>query len=253
MNHNLNTLLDNFSLENDISRQELRQRLSGSVDKSLQFQALQQAPEQFVNIAKAILNGHFCISSAKGTITVHPLCVEIYYHEEQEDGIKDPIVYHRNRKSKTKKEAVIPNVFPLGMLHNHVSGIDITFEKGTHSDNKVVTGTVRASALIREFTVKGDCIRIDEQNNLVILPNGSKINQTEQRSTCLYDVLFGQFSIFDGFTVKWVDGNESYFNQTELLCCGRKNVFEYEKDEYDYHKKDNRCQRMWNFKKKEIL
>ena len=32
-------------------------------------------------------------------VTVQPTCVEFYYHEEVEGGIKDPIVYHRNPKN----------------------------------------------------------------------------------------------------------------------------------------------------------
>lgn len=39
-------------------------------------------------------------------------------------------------------------IFPLGVLHNHVSGIDITFEKGENEKN-----AVRLSALVREFRV----------------------------------------------------------------------------------------------------
>ena len=100
---------------------------------------------------KAILNGHFCVESSGKEINIFPVCVEIYYHEEQNGGIKDPIVYHRNRKKKRRED--YPLVFPKGVLHNHVSGVDITFESEPNSRNKYVTGVVRASALIRAFDV----------------------------------------------------------------------------------------------------
>ena len=38
------------------------------------------------------------------------------------------------------------SLFPLGILHNHVSGIDMTFEKGDNPQD-----AIRMSALIREF------------------------------------------------------------------------------------------------------
>lgn len=59
-----------------------------------------------------------------------------------EKGVKDYIVYHRNSLKEDKP------IFPLGVLHNHVSGIDITFEKGENEKN-----AVRLSALVREFRV----------------------------------------------------------------------------------------------------
>lgn len=47
-----------------------------------------------------ILSGYFKVSknNSASYVTVHPTCVEMYYHEEGEgdDKIKDYIVYHRN-------------------------------------------------------------------------------------------------------------------------------------------------------------
>ncbi|MCH4099108.1 MAG: hypothetical protein LKF06_00540 [Prevotella sp.] len=73
-------------------------------------------------------------------------------------------------------------VFPFGFLNNHVSGIDITFEKGNCPKE-----AVRASMLIREFEVDGE---------------------TESRSTMMYEALYQQASVFDGFSIKWVDGEK---------------------------------------------
>lgn len=102
--------------------------------------------EAFKPIAETILSGHFKVTknNSDSYVTVHPTCVEMYYHEEgeEEDKIKDYIVYHRN-SDKGKKVSV----FSQGVLHNHVSGIDLTFER-------LVDGLpVRFSALIREFWI----------------------------------------------------------------------------------------------------
>lgn len=84
--------------------------------------------------------------------------------------------------------------FPLGTLHNHASGIDITFEKGDTPEN-----AVRASMLVREFEIDG---------------------LNDDRSTFLYDALYQQSSVFDGISVEWVDGKEPI----EVVSYPRKNA-----------------------------
>ncbi|HJG88817.1 agmatine deiminase family protein [Barnesiella viscericola] len=152
------------------------------------------APKEFEQIAQIVLSGYFLVQGASRDVIVRPTCVEFYYHEEWDNGIKDLIVYHRNSKDSPKP------IFPLGVLHNHVSGIDITFERGADIDN-----AVRASMLIREFEK-------DEEN--------------EERSTLLYEMLYQQRSIFDGISVKWVDGER----MADVTSYPRKNVALYEED-----------------------
>ncbi len=84
--------------------------------------------------------------------------MEFYCHEEAKHGIKDYIVYHRNTKDSPKP------TFGLGTLNHHVSGVDITFEKGDEPDT-----AIRASMLIREFEVEG---------------------KNDDRSTMLYEALY---------------------------------------------------------------
>ena len=67
--------------------------------------------------------------------------VEFYYHSEKNDGVHDPIVYHRNGRIMES----VP-YFPLMTLHAHNSGFDITFESETEK--------YRASALVRFYEVK---------------------------------------------------------------------------------------------------
>ena len=111
--------LENFTLS-ETSRKEI---LKSNTDK-------EYVPSEFIEIAKVALAGHFLVNDK---ISVHPTAVEFYYHEESNDGIKDPIVYHRNSKKGSK------SIFNFGILHNHVSGIDITFE---HGDSPGRTKTV---------------------------------------------------------------------------------------------------------------
>lgn len=152
------------------------------------------APQEFEHIAQIVLAGHFLIRGDKRDIIVRPTCVEFYYHEEWENGIKDFIVYHRN-----SKESIKP-IFPLGTLHNHVSGIDITFERGNDAKN-----AVRASMLIREFEIDG---------------------RNENRSTLLYEAFYQQSSIFNGISIEWVDGKEL----VDVSSYPRKNVALYDKN-----------------------
>ena len=149
------------------------------------------APDEFVEIARTVLAGHFLVANGNHSVRVHPTCIEFYYHEEQCGGIKDYVVYHRNSTS-------LKPIFPLGTLHNHVSGIDITFESGSSPG-----AAVRASVLIREFSVEG---------------------MNDDRSTMLYDALYQQSSVFSGIAVKWEDGERP----VDVVSSVRKNVALYD-------------------------
>lgn len=78
----------------------------------------------FKDLARLILQGYFLVkkNNCDSFVKVQPTCVEIYCHEEGEgdDKIKDYIVYHRNKDNGED----LKSLFPLGVLHNHVSGID---------------------------------------------------------------------------------------------------------------------------------
>lgn len=185
-------------------------------------------PSEFIEIAKIVLAGHFIVTSGNDTVLVCPTSVEFYYHEEIEGGIKDFIVYHRNTGKSLK------DVFETGILHNHVSGIDITFEQGDSPET-----AIRASILIREFEIEGknDC-----------------------RSTSLYEALYQQASVFNGFSIKWVDG----VSVVDVVAYPRKNVAKYDKTGNKMSAKSNpeslctedkkyvQDMRKWQFKKMPI-
>ena len=181
-----------------------------------------EAPNSFVELAQCMLAGHFLVTDGKEEVTVRPTVLEFYYHEEREDGIKDPIVYHKDSKS-SKKPLIL-----TGFLHNHVSGIDLAFE---HENN----GKVRASVLIREFIIESDKDRLEAME-----PFNIKVNVNDGRSTAMYAALFSQFSVFDnGFNVKWEDGDTP---ASVEFVHPRKNVKVYGADD---KRKDIDCPRKW--------
>lgn len=94
---------------------------------------------KFNDLADNFLYGGYI--QVRNEYRIYIQTVEFYFHSEKEDGIKDPIVYHRNGNGLDE----VP-YFPLMTLHAHISGFDITFENPTLQ--------YRASALIRAYEIK---------------------------------------------------------------------------------------------------
>ena len=201
---------------------------------------LKYVPESFKNIARAILDGYFEVR-VEGHIVrkIYPSCVEVYYHEESgTDAIKDFIVYHRDRPKKFNAQ---PSLFKHCVVNTHQSGVDIAFEHEALINNQNVQ--VRASALIRRFRVEVldaeydvDTVDID-------------VSKIDGRSTYFYNALFSNLPIFEGFSIKWVDGAE---RNDELTMNFRQNVMPFVACGQDSHKvdekgilNDGRC---WNFR-----
>lgn len=126
---------------------------------------------------KLLYGGHFVVTDENGGVIrrVFLHTVEFYYHEENEGTIKDYIVYHRNPENPYKSPQMLPP-FPVGSLHTHVSGVDITFEDNRNGNNPLY----RASALVRAF-------RVEEvkKNTSIAFSQG-----VDDRSTYFYNALF---------------------------------------------------------------
>ena len=100
----------------------------------------EQLTDKFEEIAKAaIYGGHFCVND---DFCIHIHEVEFYFHSENESEstIHDWAMYHIGRNL---------DYFPIGSLHPHRSGIDVTFER---------EGSYRASFLIRKYQIGKDVI-----------------------------------------------------------------------------------------------
>ena len=221
----------------------------GVIEIKDEKEKLSHLSSQFEAIAKdGLLGGCFEIN---GVRRIFPLEIEFYYHEEGEDGLKDPVMYHT-----ADHEKVAPKYFPLGALNCHLSGIDVTFENKEKQ--------YRASFLIRKYRVceyeSGEWVEKKE---------------CEKRSTYIYEDMFMNIPLSDGINVKWVNV-EPINPAEEILSKPRINVAEYERDNNgkfrkveisgdDYNKlsKDEKddyfsysgkrlkmCKRMWNYYKK---
>lgn len=214
----------------------------------------------FKELAEHILSGYFLIkkNQSDSFVKVHPTCVEFYCHEEGEgkDKIKDYSAYHRNKEDRKLDKSV----FPLGILHNHISGIDMTFEQGEDSAN-----AIRLSALIREFRIDDSGKKEDKYDMEYINIEKKKNGGIVTKPTYLYDALYSQFSIFDGFSIQWIDGekkavleesSELRINVPEYKVENNKHVPVSKKkttaeDILTKNEKYKQCLRKWKFKLKQ--
>lgn len=212
---------------------------------------LSNLSSQFEAIAKdVLLGGCFEIN---GVRRIYPLEIEFYYHEEGENGLKDPVMYHT-----ADHEGKMLDYYPLGSLNCHISGMDVTFENQEKQ--------YRASFLIRKYRVceyeSGEWVEKKE---------------CEKRSTYIYEDMFMNIPLSDGINVKWVNV-EPINPAEEILSKPRIHVAEYERDNNgkfrkveisgdDYNKlsKDEKddyfsysgkrlkmCKRMWNYYVKNV-
>jgi len=182
-------------------------------------------------IAPAFLYGGYI--KVRNDYKVYIRTVEFYFHSEKENGIHDPIVYHRNNKD-------IEDVpyFPCMTLHAHASGFDITFESEKEK--------YRASALIRSYEVK------DNEDNYLLWKKEEKKNKNmfvkskeygyNTQSTYLYALLNG-FSLGTDNDIMWIDSPRKQLK--DVMEKTRQNVFQSE-SEWEYIKK-NKCERKWAF------
>lgn len=166
-----------------------------------------------------LCNGYFLINDL---YVLDIGSIELYYNEEDADGIKDARMYHtnenlpksyRNRIDKYSLDqlplfyrAVIENsgypYFTLGSFNLHQSGVDITFE------NK--EKRYRASFLIRSYKM----MRKEDFNNNSVL--------YDPYSSHLYDDMnnAGLLSFGNGTSFKWVE----YLKGGKVIQCPRRNL-----------------------------
>ena len=195
----------------------------------------------FERLAKYLLYRGFFRCSERYDLYI--TSVEFYYHEENGD-IKDPIVYHRNRRKWNKKSQMVSTetkpFFEIGTLNPHMSGIDITFEK---------SGEYRASALIRAF-------KVHDKQKMVWLDE-------DERSTYVYEYLFDGFYVDKSLTqLDWIEIENDV--PEHLPSTTRKNVCHYVHSEvealnegldvdnlkvydYDFYKTNKPCERKWRY------
>ena len=223
----------------------IEQKINEFTDKteSQQQQLLQKLQMEFIKLAPAFLCGGYI--KVRDDYRIYIRTVEFYFHSENENGIHDPIVYHRNNRY------IVGNVpvpyFPMMSFHAHASGFDITFESEDEH--------YRASALIRAYEIWD----IRQKSYLVYDKTIKKFRKSKDnesimnvQSTYLYDFLNG----FGKDGIVWED--ESQYRTCKLKQTHRKGVYESTNaDNYDPKIKDGHKildkQRLWSFTREEQI
>lgn len=167
---------------------------------------------QFSSLAKRLFCGGYFLVNDKRRIYLED--IEFYYHEENVEGLKDPVMYHTSDHEKCDD---LP-YFECGSFNCHISGIDVTFE----SQNKCY----RASFLIRGYSVYS-----------FIGSEWVKTKNHEKRPTYLYEDLMMGFSLNNSLNIEWINENiEDDIFEISNDC--RLNVSAYLKDEFGHYVKD---------------
>ncbi|SEW15794.1 hypothetical protein SAMN04487850_1888 [Prevotella aff. ruminicola Tc2-24] len=194
----------------------------------------------FERLAPVFLYGGYI--NVRNDYKVYIRTVEFYFHSEKENGIHDPIVYHRNGRDLEE----VP-YFPLMFLHAHSSGFDISFESEI--------GEYRASALIRSYEIianDGSYLKwekVDDSKDAKSMFRKYTDYRYNTQSTYLYTLLNG-FPLGNSNDIKWVDSpRESRINPGKT----RQNVF-LSKSELEYKPIEGRkCERKWSFTREEYV
>lgn len=194
-----------------------------------------------------LCNGYFLVN---GKYIIDLGAIELYYHEEKENGIKDYIMYHIPERYQNPKTGVMKlekkqhnqlPYFKLGSFNLHQSGVDVTFEKPNE---------YRASFLIRSYRV-------------LIADNDGKYPKVvgnvdyDNHSTHIFDDMFYSGVLLSNTekdkktTIEWVWMDESKNVEFDKKSYPRINVSEYLKDEKGEYKKDDKGNYIKNEKNKD--
>ncbi|WP_278989465.1 hypothetical protein [Segatella bryantii] len=239
-------------ISNTLNRPSLYSKLeefSGVVHIKDYSQKYVELQKQYSCIAEHVFfGGYFEVNNKR---RIYPTDIEFYYHEEDADGLKDPIMYHTDDHDKKKLE-----YYPLSSLNFHISGLDVTFENKKKN--------YRASFLIREYKV------CDLNGKDWVETKGN-----ENRSTYIYEDMLMNIPLSEGINIRWIDSPSEKETSWEPVVSSRINVANYvtdtegnyikeeiDKNAFDHlsleeqkkyfsysGKKFKRCNRMWNFHK----
>lgn len=163
----INAILKEFSGVSGLSAAEKEEELS----------------RQFEHLARKLLTGGYFLIN--GIRRIYLETIEFYYHEETENGLKDPIMYHTCDRAK---RGDLP-YFPMGSFNCHDAGIDITFENPDRQ--------YRASFLIRGYRVEA-----------LLGRTWAVTKELETRSTYIYDDMLMGLALNTPMTIEWVNGTE---------------------------------------------
>ncbi len=177
-----------------------------------------------------LCKGYFLVN---GKYIIDLGAIELYYHEEENGDIKDPIMYHTNEhSSKSRIYKLNNNEFPyfkFGSFNLHQSGVDVTFENPTEK--------YRASFLIRSYRI------LKAENGEY--PQSVDNVKYDNHSTHIFDDMFylglllADTEKAKRTTIEWKDDKHRNVELDEEKNW-RINVSEYKKDENGVYKKDDK-------------
>ncbi len=212
---------------------KLIEKLNGFTEIINGNSKIEEIQSMFEELAPVFLYGGYI--KVRDDYKVYIRTVEFYFHSEKENGVHDPIVYHRNGRDLEQ----VP-YFPLMSIHAHNSGFDITFEK---------VGEYRASALIRSYEVitkDGSFLKWEKVGNKSMFVQHNKYEYNTQ-STCLYALLNG-FAFGNNNDILWVDDPRE---SKVVIGKPRKNVF-YSESDWEYKPiMGKKGERNWSFSRAE--
>lgn len=174
---------------------------NGTWDEDAVAKCFKPCAEQILCKGYFLVNGKYIIDLG---------AIELYYHEEKTNGIKDYKMYHTNEQlpeSFKKRLETYPieqlpifyrkikecgggyPFFETGSFNLHQSGVDVTFENDDNENDKY-----RASFLIRSYRMIEKC---DINKDILYDPCSSH----------LYDDLYysGLLSFSSAPTIEWVE------------------------------------------------
>lgn len=164
------------------------QRLRDTLEQFVPANTVDELTKQFKEIAQIVFNGRYVVN---GEYEIYPIDIEFYFHDVENEIIKEPQMYHANNDYP---------YFPIGSLFPHRSGIDMTFER---------EGKYRASFLIRGYTYKS---LINKDKETFTNTTSKKLKEGEIdkfKPQYLWEDLFGNASIFGkGLSIIWVDNDD---------------------------------------------
>ena len=174
---------------------------------------------KFKELAPYFLSGGYI--KVRDEYRIYLTTVEFYFHSEKDDGIKDPIVYHRNGRMVLDNDKHAPKLpyFPFMSLHAHDSGYDITFENDREQ--------YRASALIRAYQVwdekAGQWIKWDKDIQKFRYYDVERDVEPINSQVLYLKTFLNGFGAGAGEVV-WEDNEENILDTSELVQKKRKGV-----------------------------
>ena len=174
---------------------------------------------KFKELAPYFLSGGYI--KVRDEYRIYLTTVEFYFHSEKDDGIKDPIVYHRNGRMVLDNDMRAPKLpyFPFMSLHAHDSGYDITFENDREQ--------YRASALIRAYQVwdekAGQWIKWDKVIQKFRFYDVERDDDPVNSQVLYLKTFLNGFGVGAGEVV-WEDNEENILGTSELVQKKRKGI-----------------------------